>query len=105
MKEDWENDSLWDLLGHARPVSVSPFFSRNILREIRQSTPHSLIPAFLLRWLGAGALAILTAGFFLNLHPESEDRAEFSEVFDTVAGLDTLIASGEVSMQSYMQDL
>ena len=30
-----EHDELWDLLGKSRPASVSPLFSRNVLREVR----------------------------------------------------------------------
>ena len=36
IKKD-DNDKLWDLLGKARQPDVSPFFSRNVLRAIRQS--------------------------------------------------------------------
>jgi hypothetical protein len=31
-----DNDKLWELLGKTRQPSVSPFFSRNILRAVRQ---------------------------------------------------------------------
>jgi hypothetical protein len=31
-----DNDKLWELLGKTRPPAVSPFFSRNVLRAIRQ---------------------------------------------------------------------
>lgn len=31
-----DNDKLWELLGKARPPAVSPFFSRNVLRAVRQ---------------------------------------------------------------------
>ena len=31
-----EDQELWDLLGKAPAPSVSPFFARNVLREIRQ---------------------------------------------------------------------
>jgi hypothetical protein len=30
-----EQDDLWELLGKARQPSVSPFFARNVLREVR----------------------------------------------------------------------
>ena len=42
-------DPLWDLLGRAEPVEVSPLFARNVLREIRLAkTPNSTLrqPAF-----------------------------------------------------------
>lgn len=110
MKEDWDQDELWDLLGKARPVSVSPFFSRNVLREIRQNSGRPWIPRLVLRWLGAGALAVLTAGFFLNLVTDSDisqpvKPAEFAEVFDAAAGLDKLAAVEEFSITSYTADL
>src|SRR5258708_4483307 len=35
MKTD-EQDDLWRLLGHAKAPSVSPYFSRNVLRAIRE---------------------------------------------------------------------
>lgn len=34
-------DPVWDLLGKARTVEVSPFFARNVLREIRLAEAHS----------------------------------------------------------------
>lgn len=110
MKEDWDKDELWNLLGKAKPVSVSPFFSRNVLREIRQNPARPWISHLVLRWLGAGALAVLTAGFFLNLvtdadFPQPVKSAEFAEVFDAAAGLDKLVAVEEFSFTSYTADL
>jgi hypothetical protein len=94
MKDDFEGDDVWNLLGHARSVSVSPYFSRRVLREIRQVPSRHLLPPFLLRWLSAGALAVLTAGFLLNLAPVSSPdlvgNAEFNVLFDKVAGIDSL---------------
>ena len=50
-----DDKELWDLLGHAAKPSVSPFFARNVLREIRKPSrwaglsdwlqPRKLIPA------------------------------------------------------------
>ena len=110
MKDDWDKDALWDLLGKAKPVSVSPFFSRNVVREIRRNSARPLVPPFLLRWLGAGAFALLTAGFFLNLGNAGGSSgagrtADFAEVFDAAAGLDKLVAVEEVSITNYTADL
>ena len=110
MKEDWDQDELWNLLGKAKPVSVSPFFSRNVLREVRQLTPRPWIPTLVLRWLGAGALAVLATGFFLNLNDSSPSAsparpAEFVEIFDAAAGLDKLVAVEEISFTSFTADL
>jgi hypothetical protein len=110
MKDDWDKDALWDLLGKAKPVSVSPFFSRNVVREIRRNPARPLVPPFLLRWLGAGAFAVLTAGFFLNLgsdggSSQAARTVDFAEVFDAAAGLDKLVAVEEVSITNYTADL
>ncbi len=36
MNDETEQDQVWDLLGHAGKVEPSPFFVRNVLREVRQ---------------------------------------------------------------------
>ena len=110
MNEDWDKDALWDLLGKAGPVSVSPFFSRNVLREIRRGSVRPMIPLFLLRWLGAGVFALLAVGFFLNLDGSSGSArparpADFAAVFDAAAGLDTLVAAGDVSLTNFTADM
>lgn len=43
-----EHDDLWELLGRARNSDVSPFFSRNVLRAIREERQEK--PGFLF-WL------------------------------------------------------
>lgn len=58
-----EHDELWDLLGKARQPVVSPFFSRNVLREIRgqeQERAGSWM-SFLFRWQGLAASVCLGA--------------------------------------------
>jgi len=109
MKDDWDQDALWNLLGKTRAASVSLYFSRKVLREIRQAPVRPVLPLFLLRWLGAGALAVLTAGFFLNLNESANTHlarsADFTEIFDVAAGLDTLVAVEEVSLSNYAAGL
>ena len=110
MKEDWDKDELWDLLGNARPASVSPFFFCALVREIRRNPARPLVPLFLLRWLGAGALAVLAAGFLLNLgtvgtSSRPTKSADFTEVFDAAAGLEALLAVEDVSITNYTADL
>lgn len=113
MNDEWEkNDPLWKLLGHAKPASVSPFFARNVLREIRQASPRQLLPDFLLRWMAVGALAVLTAGFIVNLGASGRTpfstltkSVDFTAIFDEVAGLDTLVAVEDVSISNYTADL
>jgi hypothetical protein len=74
MKTD-EHDELWELLGRAREPKVSPFFSRNVLRDVRNLrqerpgfwhwlTRHWQIPAVTLAAfaLAAGAVFEENAG-------------------------------------------
>jgi hypothetical protein len=77
-----ENDpKLWDLLGHRSEPEVSPFFSRNVVRKVRESqvrgrgrgwfSVRRLVP---LGSVAAGLMAV----FFLQMErdvtpvPESE---------------------------------
>jgi hypothetical protein len=107
MKRD-DDQQLWDLLGQARPVELSPFFARNIVRQLREREgrfewlrgllrPRALIPATGL------ALAIIAA--MLTMHqPASVNRGEkVPEViaaidpqdYDVVADLDELMTSDD----------
>ena len=36
-----EHDDLWHLLGKAKVPEVSPFFSRNVLRALRETAPEN----------------------------------------------------------------
>lgn len=111
MKDDLENDALWELLGHARTASVSPYFSRRVLRDIRLSPAQPLLPPILLRWLAAGSLAVLTAGFCLNLDSARSGSGgiagfgDFNQTFDAIAGIDTLVAVEAVSVLDYSTGL
>ncbi len=90
MKDDFpENDPLWDLLGKAIHREPSPFFARNVLREIRQPAKPSW---FLPRWLAPAAFAILAIGFAFSLieSPRSPMTPELAEYFDKAANLDQL---------------
>jgi hypothetical protein len=64
-----EDEKLWDLLGNAsEPAPASPFFSRNVLRKIREAQGE---PAprrhWYLRWLvpAAGVAVVVIAGLAL----------------------------------------
>jgi hypothetical protein len=96
MSDDFDSGPLWDLLGRARPVGVSPYFVRRVLREIRRTPARPLLPPIFVRWLAAGALAILAVGFFLTLPPApaSADIAGF----DAITGIDSLAIVEEFRM-------
>jgi len=111
MIDDVENDDLWMLLGQAKAVVVSPYFSRRVLRDIRLQPQSRAIPSFLLRWLSAGAFALLITGFFVSLSfdvPASfmaSYSPEFLEAFDVAAGLDTLVAVEDAAISAYANGL
>ena len=93
MKDDFpENDALWNLLGKASHPEASPFFARNVLREIRQSAK----PAWRLpRWLAPAAFAAIAVAFVCTLiesphHHESSMTPELAEYFDEAAMLDQI---------------
>ncbi len=67
--EDEKNDPVWDLLNQARPSDPSPFFSRNVVREIRRleaerpTSPLAACWAWIRQPLVAGpAMALLVIG-------------------------------------------
>lgn len=105
MKRD-DDQKLWDLLGKASEPKISPFFARNVLREIRRSgdwatlrgwlDPRRLIPAL-------GAAAALIAVVFLRLHTAVAPVAAPSDTlanveaqdYEVMADLDDLLASDD----------
>ncbi len=93
MKDNFpENDALWNLLGKASHRAPSPFFARNVLREIRQSAKPAW---FLPRWLAPAAFATIAVGFAFTLAEstrphKSSMTPELAEYFDQAARLDQL---------------
>ena len=96
-----DDDKLWDLLGRSPEPKVSPFFARNVLREIRESESKSRVGGWL-QWLvpAAGVAVAIIAALFLRVQtPDpslSDPRAEtltFIEAQDSelIADLDDLI--------------
>ena len=105
-----DDEELWDLLGKANPPpAVSPFFARDVLREIRLRptwrdrlrpwlTPRRLIPT------AAVAAVIIAGGLSLQRVPVPavapddlpEVVAQLDPVdFEVVADLDNLLALEE----------
>lgn len=109
MKRD-DDQELWDLLGQAAEPKISPFFARNVLREVRQPggwstlrgwfNPRRLIPAI-------GVAAALIAAAFLRMHtavtpltapsPDTLANAEVQD-YEVIADLDDLLASDDNSL-------
>ncbi len=99
-----EKDDLWDLLGKAKPVQASPFFSRNVLRAIRSQEPEraGVVAWFLSRWklVAAGAVAFLVTTLVFQPRPESVESLEVlalsvsaSPDYHVISNLDELLES------------
>jgi hypothetical protein len=107
--EERERDDLWELLGRARSARISPYFSRNVLRAIREEKPAKsggIVAWLLSRWpiMAAAACAVVFAGLALRPHPEPVDPlAELAENviaspdYAVIGNLDELLASEESS--------
>ena len=105
-----EHDELWHLLGKARASEISPFFSRNVLRAIREEAPEKTGVFVWLRrhWkltaVSAGALTI--TGLALIPRSEPPDSATMlvakevsqSTDYQVIENLDELLASEESSV-------
>jgi hypothetical protein len=101
-----EDEKLWDLLGRSAEPKVSPFFARNVLREIRktqgETSPRSgwrfgwLVPA-------AGVATVIIAALIfpaqLVERNHSDSRAEViaaeSQDTDLLADLEDLVGPDE----------
>lgn len=108
MKSD-EHDDLWDLLGKARTPVASPFFSRNVLRAIREEKQEATgVFAWLRRRWQVGALGACTAvvaAIALTPGPERTETPDPTAVlaeqvsksidYQVISNLDELIASEE----------
>ena len=101
MKQEFpENDALWNMLGKANCHKASPFFARNVLREIRQ-TAHVKTRWVLPRWLAPAAFAAIVAGFVVTLgHSISYDTtppisAELALYIDEAAELEQIVPAAD----------
>ena len=106
MKRD-EDQELWDLLGQAAEPRISPFFARNVLREIRNPRAWAALCGWLnLRRLipAAGLAGTLIAVAFVRMHtsvaplagPPSDVLANVeAQDYEVIADLDDLLASDD----------
>jgi hypothetical protein len=105
MKRD-DDQELWDLLGRAAEPKISPFFARNVLREIRQPADGTKLRGWLnlRRLIPAAGVAAALAAVFLRLHmsmaplagPSSGALANVdAQDYEVIADLDDLLASDD----------
>jgi hypothetical protein len=106
-----DDQQLWDLLGHAAERKVSPFFARNVLRQIRQPRLSRRLGS----WLGwrqlvpASILAIAAISAIIVTHHAARPQSDLDTApdvvakidpqdYEVVADLDDLLASEENSL-------
>ena len=104
-----EHDDLWQLLGKARKPVVSPFFSRNVVRTIREEQQdrgtawHGWLIA---HWrMAAVAMAVILIATSIEFAPQDESIAALDPLdqaaqevasspdFSVIENLDALLAS------------
>jgi hypothetical protein len=100
-----DDEKLWDLLGHSAEPKISPFFARNVLREIRESESRSRVGGWL-QWLvpaSGVAVAIIAAlsfrfqtpgGNHANPKPDNLVAIEAQDS-ELIADLDDLVGADE----------
>ncbi len=105
-----EHDDLWSLLGKAKAPLASPFFSRNVLRAIREEAPEKrgVFGWLRARWrlAAVGACMLIAAGVALTPRGEQPDQATMllaqevsqSPDYQVISHLDELLASEESSV-------
>jgi hypothetical protein len=102
-----DDEKLWDLLGHSAAPKISPFFARNVLREIRESDSRSPVGRWL-QWLvpAAGVAVAIIAALFLRVQmPERNSSDRDSDMLalmdgqdsELIADLDDLIAPDDTN--------
>jgi hypothetical protein len=92
-----ENDTLWKVLGQAKPAKASPYFVRKVLREVRNERQAPSRWHIFLRWMvPVGAAAALAIGV-TTWQVEQQHQSEFNAYFDSAADLESLVAFEETS--------
>jgi hypothetical protein len=107
-----DDQQLWDLLGRTAEPRLSPFFARNVVREIRPEASRfgrAQNWFSLRRLVAASAVAVVVIGMAIATHApgwskKSPERAPDvvakidPQDFDVVADLDELLVSDEDSL-------
>jgi hypothetical protein len=102
-------DPLWDLLGKARPVEVSPYFARNVLREVRLAQARrpaepalGLASLLLKRWkiilAGCAALCVVAATSTVFFQDHKNTLVLRSGDVEVICNLDEFLASEDSAL-------
>ncbi|HYJ03935.1 MAG TPA: hypothetical protein VEX43_02300 [Chthoniobacterales bacterium] len=99
-----DDEKLWDLLGRSAKPEVSPFFARNVLREVRETESRSRVGGWL-QWLvpAAGVAVAIIAALFLRVQTPDQNYDSRTETLsfiesqdsELIADLDDLIESDD----------
>ena len=106
-----DDQELWDFLGRAAEPELSPFFARNIARQVRHDAGHS---ERIRKWISlrrlipASAVVIaMMAAIIATYHPVSQKSSESEpdvvakidpQDYEVVADLDELLAVDKGSL-------
>lgn len=105
-----DDQQLWDLLDRAAEPKLSPFFARNVLRQVRQKRRLFERARLWLSWrrlVPASGLAVAVIAAIIALHQPGRPSQRASEAepdvvakvdpqdYEVVADLDELLASDE----------
>jgi len=106
--EPEDDKQLWDVLGRVPGPILSPFFARNVVRQIRQEATRFERARnwfSLRRLVAASAVAIVVVGMAIATHRPVSQTTSASDLdvvakidpqdYDVVADLDELIAWDE----------
>jgi hypothetical protein len=95
-----DDEKLWDLLGRSAEPKISPFFARNVLREVRESETRSPMRVWL-RWLvpAAGTAVAVIAALLLRVQIPAQHASEAQP--DTLA----LIEAQDSDLMADLDDL
>src|SRR3954465_13378135 len=88
-----DDDKLWDLPGHSAAPKASPFFRRNVLRQIREQRPEtgprrSWMPQWLVPLAGV-AVVVIAALTFPGHLVERDQPQKSAEVISSAEGQDS----------------
>lgn len=102
-----DHDDLWELLGKARQTPVSPFFSRNVLREIRNEPQRApgLLDWLRLHWrlASVGSVAIIVASFGAWSQIQDAQREQREQQLTALA--EEVSASPDYAVITQLDDL
>jgi hypothetical protein len=109
--EPEDDKQLWDALGRVPEPTLSPFFARNVVRQVRQGATRFERARnwfSLRRLVAASAVAVVVVGMAIATHHPISQTAPSNDLdvvakvdpqdYDVVADLDELIAWDENSM-------